>query len=190
MAYLRSLGKNLIFVTNNATKSRKSYKTKFDKLGIDASESEIFGSAYATAVYMRYNLKFPKDKKVYVVGMSGIEDEFASEDITTIGGTHPDDNILMKEMDFTGIEPDSTVGAVVCGFDISVNYRKLAKAYTYLQNPDCLFLLTNNDSTFPANGTLYPGAGSLSAPLIYATGRTPTVVGKPNKPMLECILEK
>ena len=26
----------MLFVTNNATKSRKSYKTKFDKLGVEA----------------------------------------------------------------------------------------------------------------------------------------------------------
>lgn len=29
--------KSIIFVTNNATKSRKEYKKKFDKLGIDAT---------------------------------------------------------------------------------------------------------------------------------------------------------
>lgn len=29
-------GKKIIFVTNNATKSRKSYKSKFDKLGVEA----------------------------------------------------------------------------------------------------------------------------------------------------------
>jgi len=28
--------KSIIFVTNNATKSRKSYKSKFDKLGVEA----------------------------------------------------------------------------------------------------------------------------------------------------------
>jgi len=28
--------KKVVFVTNNATKSRKSYKTKFDQLGVEA----------------------------------------------------------------------------------------------------------------------------------------------------------
>lgn len=36
MTYLRTLGKRLIFVTNNATKSRESFKAKFDRLGIQA----------------------------------------------------------------------------------------------------------------------------------------------------------
>jgi 4-nitrophenyl phosphatase len=30
---LKKAGKKIIFVTNNATKSRKAYKAKFDKLG-------------------------------------------------------------------------------------------------------------------------------------------------------------
>lgn len=31
-------GKQLVFVTNNSTKSRADYKKKFDKVGITASE--------------------------------------------------------------------------------------------------------------------------------------------------------
>ena len=34
---LGGVDKSVIFVTNNATKSRKNYKKKFDKLGIDAT---------------------------------------------------------------------------------------------------------------------------------------------------------
>jgi 4-nitrophenyl phosphatase len=33
---LRSQGKQLVFVTNNSTKSRADYKKKFDTLGIPA----------------------------------------------------------------------------------------------------------------------------------------------------------
>jgi 4-nitrophenyl phosphatase len=35
---LRSKGKQVIFVTNNASKSRKAIKVKFDKLNIEAKE--------------------------------------------------------------------------------------------------------------------------------------------------------
>jgi len=34
---LGGIEKSIIFVTNNATKSRREYKKKFDKLGIDAT---------------------------------------------------------------------------------------------------------------------------------------------------------
>lgn len=33
---LQSLEKSVIFVTNNATQSRRMYKGKFDKLGVEA----------------------------------------------------------------------------------------------------------------------------------------------------------
>lgn len=59
-----------------------------------------------------------------------------------------------------------------------------------MQNDGCHFVLTNSDSTFPANGTFYPGSGAISASLRYSTGKTPIVVGKPNKSMMDCIVEK
>lgn len=37
----RDPGKQLVFVTNNSTKSRADYKKKFDSMGISASEAHI-----------------------------------------------------------------------------------------------------------------------------------------------------
>ena len=50
-------------------------------------QDEVFGSAYATAVYVSSIMKLPKDKKVFVVGMKGLEEELAEEGISFIGGT-------------------------------------------------------------------------------------------------------
>jgi 4-nitrophenyl phosphatase len=38
VAHIIPPGKQLVFVTNNSTKSRADYKKKFDKMGITASE--------------------------------------------------------------------------------------------------------------------------------------------------------
>ncbi|EHS62656.1 uncharacterized protein PGTG_21164 [Puccinia graminis f. sp. tritici CRL 75-36-700-3] len=64
---VRISDKKLIFVTNNATKlnilpslSRLSFAPTF--------RDEIFGSAYATALCLKRILKFPDNKKVYVIG--------------------------------------------------------------------------------------------------------------------------
>jgi hypothetical protein len=35
---LKGIGKKVIFVTNNASKSRRMYKSTFDKLGIEVKE--------------------------------------------------------------------------------------------------------------------------------------------------------
>lgn len=49
------------------------------------SKEEIFGSSYAAAYYISNVIQFPKDKKVYVIGMSGIREELASEGIRYAG---------------------------------------------------------------------------------------------------------
>lgn len=50
-------------------------------------KDEIYGSAYAAAVYLSSVIKLPKDKKVYVIGQAGLEEELHEEGISFIGGT-------------------------------------------------------------------------------------------------------
>ncbi|PAV17763.1 2-phosphoglycolate phosphatase [Pyrrhoderma noxium] len=188
---LRSKNKNVIFVTNNASNSRATYKIKFDKLGIEAHVDEIFGSAYAAAVYLSSVVKLPKDKKVFVIGQTGLEEELRNEGVPFTGGTDTKDSTL-EAFDPTSYEPDPTIGAVLCGFDGKINYTKLCKAFIHLNtNPSCLFLATNTDATYPdEGGRLCLGAGSISAPLRYALGREPLVLGKPSQIMMDCIKAK
>jgi len=192
LVHLRSIGKHIIFVTNNATKSRKNYKGKFDKLGIQAEVDEVFGSAYASAVYLSTVLKLPKTEKVYVIGMSGLEEELSNEGISYLGGTDPKDN-TSTDFKLSEFELDPTVSVVLAGLDTNINYTKYSKAFQYLtRNEGCRFIATNADSTYPAGpggGTL-PGAGAVWGPIEISTGIKPTAVGKPNKPMMDAILAK
>ena len=97
----------------------------------------------------------------------------------------------MTHADFGTISQDPSIGAVVCGFDLNLNYHKFAKAFTYLNSDENVhFILTNDDSTFPAPNGIYPGTGSLVQPLIFSLKRQPLVMGKPNKPMLDCFFSK
>lgn len=180
---LRDMGKKLVFVTNNSTKSRNAYRKKMECMGISVELDEIFGSAYASAVYIKRVLEFPDDKKVYVIGERGIEEELESEGIGYCGGTDPRERREMVPEDFETFRPDPTVGAVLCGLDTHINYLKLSRAYQYLSNPECLLLMTNTDSTYPSTGSLFPGAGSVSASLKFATGREGKALGKPNSEM-------
>jgi len=177
----------VLFVTNNATKSRKSYKGKFDQLGVQAHVGEIFGSAYAAAVYLSTVIKLPKTKKVYVIGMAGLEEELHEEGISTLGGTDPAD-CSVEPFSLANFTLDPDVAAVVCGLDTQMTYTKISKAFQYLtRNTDCQFIATNEDSTYPSADGLLPGAGAVSAPLRYALGRDPICTGKPSKTMLDCI---
>ncbi|KAK0194642.1 HAD-like domain-containing protein [Armillaria mellea] len=187
---LRNRKKSVLFVTNNATKSRKSYKGKFDQLGVEAHVDEIYGSAYAAAVYLSSVIKLPKDKKVYVIGMAGLEEELRDEGVSHLGGTDPADRTL-EPFSLANFVLDESVAAVLCGLDTTINYTKLSKAFQYLtRNPGCQFLVTNEDSTYPSADGLLPGAGAVSAPLRFALGRDPVSIGKPASTMLDCIKAK
>lgn len=66
---LRSLGKKIIFATNNSTKTREEFEQKLTKLGYECHLEELFPTSYSTAVYLN-SIGF--NKKVYVLGSSGI----------------------------------------------------------------------------------------------------------------------
>lgn len=140
--------------------------------------------------------------------MAGLEEELHEEGVAHIGGSvsigvsnsttmsltaysqDPADCTLapFSLADFY-LDPD--VAAVVCGLDTQMNYTKISKAFQYLtRNSDCLFIATNEDSTYPSADGLLPGAGSISAPLRFALGKDPICTGKPSTTMLDCIKAK
>lgn len=187
---LRDNGKRLIFVTNNSTKSRQQYTKKFEKFGIHVSKEEIFGSAYSAAVYLQKVVKFPKDKKVLVVGETGLEEELSEAGIPWLGATDPAYKREADDEALASIKRDKSIGAVLCGLDFAINYYKIANALIQLQDPETLFLATNIDSTYPSHGKLLPGAGTIVGTLETSSGRKPVALGKPSQAMMDCIKAK
>ncbi|KAF3386923.1 4-nitrophenylphosphatase [Penicillium rolfsii] len=190
---LRKNGKQVVFVTNNSTKSRADYRKKLEGLGIPSNVEEIFSSSYSASIYISRILQLPENKrKVYVIGESGIEQELRSENVSFIGGTdpayrrdvQPEDYKRIAAGDPTLLDPE--VGVVLVGLDFHLNYLKLALAYHYVKR-GAIFLATNIDSTLPNSGTLFPGAGTMSAPLIMMLGQDPVALGKPSQAMMDAI---
>ncbi|KAF2095738.1 2-phosphoglycolate phosphatase [Rhizodiscina lignyota] len=188
---LRAKGKQLVFVTNNSTKSRADYKKKFDSKGITASAEEVFGSSYSAAVYISRILKLqPPKNKVFVLGETGIEQELQAENIPYIGGTDP---ALRRDIDPSDFEHigdgsalDPNVGVVLAGLDFHINYLKMSLAFAYLRK-GALYLATNIDSTLPQAHSLFPGAGSVGAGVAKAFGKDPLALGKPSQAMMDAI---
>ncbi|XP_014617038.1 phosphoglycolate phosphatase 1B, chloroplastic-like isoform X2 [Glycine soja] len=167
---LRSKGKRLVFVTNNSTKSRKQYGKKFETLGLNVSEEEIFASSFAAAAYLK-SIDFPKDKKVYVIGEDGI----------------------LKELELAGYQYlGGPVGAVVVGFDRYFNYYKIQYGTLCIrENPGCLFIATNRDAvTHLTDAQEWAGGGSMVGALSGSTQREPLVVGKPSTFMMDYLANK
>ncbi|KAK4987998.1 p-nitrophenyl phosphatase [Elasticomyces elasticus] len=160
-------------------------------MGIPCKVEEVFGSSYSAAIYISRILKLSAPKnKVFVLGESGVEQELQSENVPYCGGTDASLRRDMQPEDYTNIANgsmlDENVGVVLTGLDFHVNYLKLSLGLAYLRN-GAKFLATNTDSTLPNSRTLFPGAGSVSAPLVKAWGKEPLALGKPSQAMMDAI---
>ena len=184
-------------MTNNSTKSRADYKKKLESMGIPASVEEVFGSSYSAAIYIARILpqqrpELRQRRTVFVLGESGIEAELDSEEVPHICGSDPAFRRDITAEDYAAVaagDPkilDPSVGVVLVGLDFHFNYLKMALAYHYVKR-GAVFLATNIDSTLPSAGALFPGAGTMSAPLIKMLGQEPTALGKPSQAMMDAI---
>jgi phosphoglycolate phosphatase len=74
------------------------------------------------------------------------------------GSSQPDPPLDTLDDMVSDIKIDSEVGAVVVGIDYDISYMKLMRAATYLSDPKCLFIATNEDSRLPSHGpVVIPG---------------------------------
>lgn len=174
---LTNQGKKLLFVSNNSAKTPEDY---ISKIPIPVSPDSIITSSIATALYLKNVVKLnPETDHVHVLGGEGI-----------IHALQAQGYVATREGN------DSKVKAVVVGLDLDLSYNKAAVALQYLNNNNnkecccsCLFIATNGDSTYPKNGTKYPGAGSIVAMMATASGRQPDAVcGKPQQAMMDAII--
>lgn len=181
---LIDLGKTVIFVTNNSTKTRLQFVDKLKSFGINANVDNVIGSSYATALYLQMN-NMTGDS--YIIGENGLFEELSSVGIKCSGN---EDNIPID--DYLDLRLDDNIKNVVVGMDIHFNYRKLSKAMVYITNKNCKFIATNSDATFPlAPGIFIPGAGSIVESVSCGAGKKPDIViGKPSKYMMDIILKK
>ncbi|KAJ0989709.1 hypothetical protein J5N97_008065 [Dioscorea zingiberensis] len=187
---LRSLGKKLVFVTNNASKSRKQYVKKFLALGLDVCEDEIISSSFSAAMFLKLN-NFPRDKKAYVLGGEGILEEMKLAGFTCLGGPEGGKGI---QLDSNLSECDRSIGAVVVGLDKQINCHKLQYATLCIrENPDCLFIATDAAGHFFSdlqNCSDSPCAGCTVTALCVSTEKEPVVVGKPSSFIMDILVER
>lgn len=198
--HVAKLGKRIIVLTNNATKSRAVYAKKLAGLGYGRyiNEHNIVNPAAVVADVIHRSDLARHGKKVYLIGSQGVKDELKLLNIEYFGdGIDPVDaqpaskgQAFLYELELE--EHPENVGAVVVGYEKYFNYLKLMKAANYLQNEDCLFLATNEDETCPGPNpeTIIPDAGPLVAAVKTACGREPLTVGKPNSPAFEYICRR
>lgn len=166
---IRQKGKRYIFLTNNSSKSKEVYVEKLNKLGIQASAEEVFTSGEATTMYLK---KQKEGARVYLLGTEALEEEFRREGFVLEKERH-------KDIDY-----------VVLGFDTTLTYEKLWAACEYISE-GVEYIATHPDFNCPLpNDKFMPDAGAMAAFIEASTGKTPKVIGKPNKEVVESIALK
>lgn len=172
---LQSQGRQVFFLTNNSGRTRADYHEKLSHVnGLDIPESQIFTSAYATALYLK--ARGAAGKTAFVVGEPGL-----AQELQEAGGLRP--------VTVADSVPAETIDYVVVGIDRQFTYDKLRFAHAAITRGHAQFIATNRDATFPMETGEIPGGGSIVAALATATGREPITIGKPETHAYEEILK-
>ena len=169
---IRRRGGRCAFLTNNSSRSVKSYVEKLGRMGIYASEEDFVTSVDALAFCLT-ELYGPEGKrrKIYFMGTASFKEQMRAEGFRVLEEAEP------------GIE------TLVVAFDRELTFQKLEDACILLgQGVD--YLATNPDWVCPTAWGYVPDCGSICQMLKNATGRWPRFVGKPEAAMVRLALEK
>jgi HAD superfamily hydrolase (TIGR01457 family) len=169
LSLLEKQGKDFLFLTNNSSKNKKAYKEKLANLGCYVEEDKVFTSGEATTIYLS---KEKAGAKVFLLGNEYLEEEFMDSGFT-----------LIKDRSEI---PDF----VVLGFDTTLTYEKVWIACDHIVN-GIPYIATHPDINCPlAGGKYMPDTGAMIKMIEASTGKTPFVIGKPNKQVVDSIIEK
>lgn len=173
LSMLTDMGITYSFLTNNPTRSHKDYLAKLDRLGIAATDEQMYTSSLATIDYLRQHL--PHVKRLFTLGTPSMQEEF-----------------VKAGFELTADDAEDRPDALIVAFDPTLVYSRLCRASWWASKPDIPYIATNPDWVCPTDQpTILVDCGSLCKAVEGASGRKPDVViGKPNPNMLYCIRDK
>lgn len=169
---LTEMGITYSFLTNNPSKSLADYMAKLAKMGIPATEEQMYTTTIATIDYIRAN--YPSARKLFLLGTPSMISQFEQAGFISCEDSAED-------------VPD----IIVASFDMTLRYERLCRAAWWISQ-GVTYLATNPDKVCPTDQkTILVDCGSICACLASATGRTPDhTLGKPDPSMLDGIRER
>lgn len=169
---LEEMGIGYTFLTNNSSRSTSDYLAHLEKIGIKASQDQLYTSTQATIEHLEQEL--PDLKRLFVLGTASMRQEMVEAGFMLTEDTAED-------------EPD----AVVVGFDTGLVYRRLCRAAYWIKQGK-YFIATHPDRICPTDQpTVLVDCGAICAALKEATGRGPDMtLGKPDPCMIRGILHR
>jgi HAD superfamily hydrolase (TIGR01457 family) len=167
--HLKSRGIPSVVVSNNTTKTAAEYQKRLAGQGVQIQVDRILTAAAATASYLTGELG--AGASLYVIGEPAL-------------------CVVLRQAGFVLLDDAGQLAdAVVVGGDSTLTYDKLKYAALLLQR-GARFVGTNPDLLCPTDEGLVPEAGATLAALQAATGISPTVIGKPARPLFDLAVQK
>ena len=160
ISFLRERGIPFTFLTNNSAHGRSFYLRKLVDLGFDVGMENILTSTIAT---IRYLLTERPGKTVYPVAVPDVVEE-------------------MREAGVPLVERDPDI--VVLTFDTTITYEKINNAFHFL-NDGAELIATHPDDVCPTEDSYDIDIGPFIRMFEQMCGKTATVIGKPNRLMLD-----
>ena len=163
---LTSMGITYSFLTNNPSKSIDDYLLKLKKMGINATEEEIYNTTIATIDYIKAH--YPSAKRLFLLGTPSMISQFEKAGFIS-----------------TADDAEDVPDIIVAAFDMTLNYSRICRAAWWISQ-NIPYIATNPDKVCPTNEkTILVDCGSICKCLESATGRTPDItLGKPDPNML------
>ena len=163
LSRLRDMGKKLVFLTNNSSKTHAQYVEKLTRIGLFDARDGVYTSGMATVEYIKEHCA---GQRVYLVGTEHVRAEFEEAGI-----------VLDDE------KPDLCVLA----YDVELNFDKIRRFDRFLRAGKPFFA-THPDDVCPTKDGSMPDVGSFLAMFERSSGRRPDlVIGKPYSVMAECL---
>lgn len=168
LSHIRRTGGRYLFLTNNSSRGVEGYIDKLSGMGIPTGREDYLTSVDAAIDHLR---RCHPGKRCYVFGTRSFLAQLREAGIPVTDRLEDGIDILL------------------CGFDRELTFQKLEDACILL-NRGVTWLATNPDWVCPTWYGSVPDCGSVCRMLTTATGREPTVIGKPRPQMALLAMER
>ena len=158
---LRAMGKRIVFLTNNSSRTEAQYREKLIRVGLFEAGDLVYTSGMAAISFLSDNFR---GKRVYLLGTAALKEEFRENGI-----------------ELTEERPD----VCLLAYDVELTFEKIRRFDSFLKD-GAAFFATHPDDVCPTAGHPMPDVGSFLAMFERSSGRKPDLIlGKPFRPMGE-----
>ena len=155
LATLRGMGKKLVYLTNNSSKTEGEYVEKLTRIGLFDKGDSVYTSGMATVEYLKAH--YPQ-ARVYLVATERVRGEFARAGV---------------------VLDDENPDVCVLAYDVELTFAKIRRLDYFLRK-GAPFLATHPDDVCPTSDGSMPDVGAFLAMFEKSSRRNPeAIIGKP-----------